>query len=130
MMQVVTAQLGQHSNLEQVIDGVAKEIKALKSERPVNLYMGGSIVMCWIEYFQKYFFLDSRARGVTPHLCLGTVWEPKLTEAVAKLVIPWRNVVDVGASVGWYTIVFARAEGHTEQEKAEEANPRQEELLT
>lgn len=129
-MQVVTAQLGQHSNLEQVIDGVAKEIKALKSERPVNLYMGGSIVMCWTAYFHKYFFLDSRDRGVTPHLCQGTVWETRLTEAVAKLVKPGQNVVDVGASVGWYTNVFARAVGHAGRVLAVEANPRLAELLT
>ena len=115
--------------MEQVIDGVAQEVKALRAERPMNLYLGGSIIMCWVDFFQKYFYLDSRDRGLTPHLCQGTVWESKITESVGRIVRPGQLVVDVGACVGWYAAIFADAVGEAGKVLAVEANPRLSELL-
>jgi FkbM family methyltransferase len=144
VVQVVTEQVGKRDSLEQVVDGMHQEIRALKSELkselkpgrlatpkvpPLNLYMGNSIVMCWIDFFHTYFFLDSRDRGVTPHLCQGSVWERKITEAVEKVVLPGQNVVDVGASIGWYTAAFMRAVGPTGRVLSIEANPRLSDLL-
>ncbi|GAQ84414.1 hypothetical protein KFL_001880080 [Klebsormidium nitens] len=124
-----TEKIGRRSNLEQVIDGVAQEVKALRAERPMNLYLGGSIIMCWVDFFQQYFYLDSRDRGLTPHLCQGTVWDSKISESVERIVRPGQLVVDVGACVGWYAAIFADAVGEAGKVLAVEANPRLSDLL-
>ncbi|GAQ91994.1 hypothetical protein KFL_009000010 [Klebsormidium nitens] len=127
--QAATKKIGRRSNFEQVINGVAHDVKVLRAERPVSLFLGGRVVMCWVDFFQQYFYLDSRDRGLTPHLCGGTVWEHEITRTVKRIVRSGQRVVDIGACMGWCTAVFAGAVGETGKVLAVEANPRLSDML-
>ena len=74
-------------------------------------------------------FLDTRDRAVGLSLMLGGVWEPTYTEAFTRLLRPGATVVDVGANLGWYTLVSARAVGRRGRVFAVAPNPRMAQLL-
>ncbi|GAQ90548.1 hypothetical protein KFL_006540020 [Klebsormidium nitens] len=111
-------------DLESALEGLTEALQTDDRSAKTNVYLGDDVLMSYIPFFDTHFFLDSRDRGVTPHLCQGTVWEQGTTEAVRALVRPGQNVIDVGACVGWYTALFARAVGPTGRVLAVEANPR------
>jgi FkbM family methyltransferase len=56
-------------------------------------------------------YLDSRDVGMSGHLLLDGFWEMWLTEAMARLVRPGMTVADVGANLGYYTLLMAELVG-------------------
>jgi FkbM family methyltransferase len=68
-------------------------------------------------------YVDSRDISIAPHLILDGVWE-EWTEAVLRqLVGPGMTVVEVGANVGYFTLVMARAVGSTGRVISFECDP-------
>ena len=60
----------------------------------------------------KYImYVDPRDRGITPHLALNGFWEAWVTVALARLIQPGWRCVDVGANVGYFTLLMADAVG-------------------
>lgn len=60
-------------------------------------------------------FVDGRDVNLTPHLLLDGDWEGWITRVVRSVVRPGMRAADVGANVGWYTLLLAEgvgAEGH------------------
>ncbi len=55
--------------------------------------------------------LPTRDQSVVPHLLMDGYWEMWLTLAVARHVQPGMSCVDVGANVGYYTLLFAELAG-------------------
>lgn len=52
-------------------------------------------------------YVDPRDESIAPSLMMDGIWESWITTAVATFVTPGMNVVNVGANVGYYTMVLA-----------------------
>jgi FkbM family methyltransferase len=94
-------------------------------ERPqerMALYLGGRRALTRTIYGQK-MFVDTGDVDLAPHLLLDGYWERHVTELFRKLVRPGMNVVEVGANVGYYTLIAAEIIGPGGRLVAFEANP-------
>lgn len=67
--------------------------------------------------------LDADDRGLSPHLILDGFWEMWVTEAIADVVKPDMVVADIGANLGYFTMVMAELVGPGGQVHAFEPNP-------
>lgn len=68
-------------------------------------------------------FLDSRDVSVTPHLLLDGYWELWITKFFMRILREGMTVVEVGANIGYYTILAASRVGVHGKVYAFEANP-------
>ncbi len=74
-------------------------------------------------------YVDSRDLSVTPYLVMHGNWEPATTKQVLRHVKPNMRVVDVGANVGYYSLLMAKAIGPKGRLVSFEANPLLAELV-
>jgi FkbM family methyltransferase len=56
-------------------------------------------------------FVDAHDVGISPHLILEGVWEEWTEAALRTLVKPGMRVLEIGANVGYFTLVLARRVG-------------------
>jgi FkbM family methyltransferase len=87
-------------------------------------YLGGDMAVCRVLGRYK-MFVDTTDIGLSVHLMLDGYWEMWLTEAIATVVKPGMTVVDIGANLGYFTLLMAeivRAEGATGTVHAFEPN--------
>lgn len=68
-------------------------------------------------------YIDTRSRDIGVHLLQTGTWETQYTEAFKSLLRPGARVVDVGANLGWYTLVAAPIVGPEGRVYAVEPNP-------
>lgn len=68
-------------------------------------------------------FLNPEDMGLTPILMFRHQWEPNETFWIVKSLKPGDTFVDVGANVGYYTIVASRIVGETGRVYAFEPDP-------
>lgn len=61
--------------------------------------------------------------SITPHLAMDGYWESWQTRFLANLIKPGWNCINVGANVGYYTLLFAELTGPTGNVWAFEPNP-------
>ena len=73
--------------------------------------------------FGHMMYLDSRDISLTPHLLRQGCWEPDVTRFFLRIVKPGMRVVEVGANVGYYTLLACSLVGPTGRVTAFEANP-------
>lgn len=90
-------------------------------QRP-NCYMGNNRVLTRTIHGHK-MYLDSRDISLTPHLIMDGYWEDWVTTAIKKIVKPGDKVVDVGANVGYFSLLMADIVGESGFVWAVEANP-------
>ncbi|MBV9842404.1 MAG: FkbM family methyltransferase [Sphingomonadaceae bacterium] len=74
-------------------------------------------------------YVDTTDVGIAPHLMLDGYWEMWVTEILASLTRPGMVVADVGANVGYFTLLMADICGPSGRVFAFEPNPRIAELL-
>jgi len=74
-------------------------------------------------------FLDAGDTAITPHIALTGTWEPGVERALRRLLRPGQSVVEIGANMGYHTLVMAEAIGPTGRLHAFEAHPRTAGLL-
>ncbi len=77
----------------------------------------------------RLIFVDTRDFALSPHLMTTGFWELWITQAMARVVRPGMVAVDVGANLGYYTVLMAEAVGPTGRVLAFEPNPAIAELL-
>jgi FkbM family methyltransferase len=58
-----------------------------------------------------WLYVDTRDTSLTPHLLTDGYWEPWVTIAIAKHVKPGMDCVDIGANVGYFTLLMAQLAG-------------------
>jgi FkbM family methyltransferase len=74
-------------------------------------------------------FLNPKDDGVCPSLIQDGCFEPYETELVTQEIKPGQVVVDIGANIGYYTLLFARQVGPTGKVIAFEPDPGNFQLL-
>ena len=68
-------------------------------------------------------YVDPNDYGLSPHLMLDGFWEMPTTEAIVNLVEPGMVAADVGANVGYFTMMLADLVGPGGHVYAFEPNP-------
>lgn len=56
-------------------------------------------------------YVDVRDQGISPHLLLDGFWESWVTVAMIRMLQPGMRVVNVGANVGYFTLLFCELVG-------------------
>jgi FkbM family methyltransferase len=87
-----------------------------------NAYLGEGSSLCRVLGRYK-MFLDTSDIGLSSHLMLDGYWEMWLTEALAETVKPGMVAVDIGANLGYFTLLMADLVGPTGAVHAFEPNP-------
>jgi FkbM family methyltransferase len=93
------------------------------SNRTTAVYLGDSTALTRTVFGHK-LYVDTRDISLAPHLLLDGEWEMWITRVFRDLVRPGMTVVDIGANVGWYTLLAAQDVGPSGRVVAFEANPR------
>jgi FkbM family methyltransferase len=87
-----------------------------------NAYLGESTSLCRVLGRYK-MFVDTRDVGLSTHLLLDGFWEMWLTEALSAVLKPGMVAVDIGANLGYYTLLMADLVGAAGRVHAFEPNP-------
>jgi len=95
---------------------------AAPSEHRMAVYLGEHRALTRTIYGHK-MYVDTRDVGVGPHLLLDGFWERDITDVFREIVQPGMTVVEIGANVGYYTILAAERIGLYGHLFAFEANP-------
>lgn len=79
--------------------------------------------------FGHELYLDARDTSLLPNLVNRGYWEPWVTRALLRHVRPGDRIVEVGACVGYFSLLFASRVGPGGSVTSFEANPRMIDLL-
>jgi FkbM family methyltransferase len=104
----------------------------LRSQGPDNrrfaAYLGDNLALTRVlDHFKMY--VDTRDISLTPHLLMEGNWEMWVTKVFQQLVRPGMTAVDIGANVGYYTMLAAAGVGLKGRVHAVEADPHTFEIL-
>lgn len=77
-----------------------------------SCYVSENLVLCRV--LRKFLmYVDGRDVSVAPHLMMSGIWEPWITMMIAKHVKPGWRCIDIGANVGYYTLLLGALVGPT-----------------
>lgn len=92
------------------------------------VHIGDRIALCRVLGRYKFYVgTDDVAFGV--HMMMEGFWESWLTVFMARRIKPGMRVVDAGANLGYYTLMFADLAGSSGRVAAIEPNPKAAALL-
>lgn len=92
------------------------------------VYLGENTVLTRLEAGHK-IYVDTRDRGLAPHIILDGFWEPEMTRAWRGTLRPGMTVIDVGSNIGYYALLAAGGVGPDGTVVAFEPDPRLHDLL-
>jgi FkbM family methyltransferase len=98
------------------------ETEALIRSLSASAYLGGGRALCRVMGRYK-MFVDTGDLGLSSHLMLDGYWELWLTEALVETLKPGMVAVDVGANLGYFTLLMADLVGPQGAVHAFEPNP-------
>ena len=87
-----------------------------------STYLGDHIAVCRV-LTRHRLYVDTRDTGITPHLINDGFWETWLTQCLARVIRPGDTCIDIGANVGYYSVLMAGLAGAAGQTIAVEPNP-------
>jgi FkbM family methyltransferase len=88
-----------------------------------NAYLGEDRILCRVLGRYK-MFVDAQDIGLSSHLLLDGYWEMWLTEVLADTIRPGMMAADIGANLGYFTMIMADLVGETGAVHAFEPNER------
>ena len=91
------------------------------NQRPM-IYLGDHTALTRTIYNQK-IFVDTRDLSLAPHILLDGYWESWITKVFTSLLQPGMTAVDVGANIGYYSLLAGAHVGDTGKVFSFEANP-------
>jgi FkbM family methyltransferase len=91
-------------------------------------YLGNNAALCRVLGRYKAY-VDTTDIGLCSHLMLDGYWEMWVTEVLASMIRPGMVVADIGANIGYFTLLMAELVGPAGRVHAFEPNPRLVELL-
>jgi FkbM family methyltransferase len=118
---------------KQVIE-IGKQLHSLResitvlSRRPPAVYVGDHLALTRI-LNGPVMYVDSRDASITPKLLTEGIYEPSITAFLAAAIRPEMKIVDIGANMGYFTLVAAAAAGPEGRVYAFEPHPRSYEIL-
>ena len=92
-------------------------------ERSWAIRLDDGMILCRILGRFK-FFADPLDHSISPHLMMDGYWEPRTTETIVDLLRPGMVAIDVGANLGYFTVLMASLVGASGRVIAFEPNPR------
>ena len=95
---------------------------------PPNAFLGDHTSLTLLDG-HLMIFVDTRSNDVAPSLLMRGVWEPEATALFQRLIRPGDTVFDLGANLGMYTLLAARAAGPGGVVHAFEPNGRYADLI-
>lgn len=72
------------------------------------VYLGDNICLCRV-LGEALIYVDTRDYGIAPHLMMSGFWESWVSVAMMSALKPGMTAVDVGANVGYYTLLMGLA---------------------
>ncbi|HEY3215177.1 MAG TPA: FkbM family methyltransferase [Candidatus Eisenbacteria bacterium] len=116
------------SFFRRLLEPLRRAYRWLQSTPGVVTYLGGHRALVRTGY-GRHLFVDTRDLSVAPQLLLHGNWEPGVTRTVRKLLRPSMTVIEVGANVGYYSMLAAWLVERTGRVYSFEANPHLARLL-
>lgn len=92
-------------------------------ERAWALRLSDDMVLCRVLGFLK-LYADPEDRSISPHLMMEGFWEPRTTEVMVDLMRHGMVSVDVGANLGYFTLLMAVLGGERGRVLSFEPNPK------
>jgi len=89
--------------------------------RPL-IYLGDHLALTKSIFGHK-LYVDTRDLSLAPHILLDGCWESWITDFFRSVIKPGMNVLDIGANIGWYSIIAADLIGPQGRLTSFEANP-------
>lgn len=108
-------------HLEHLLTYPRQRNEAVIRELCANAYLGRRRSLCRVLGRYK-MIVDTGDVGLSSHLLLDGYWEMWLTELLVKVVKPGMKVVDIGANLGYFSLLMADLVGPTGQVHAFEPN--------
>lgn len=68
-------------------------------------------------------YVDKRDRSLTPHLMMDGFWETWMTKCLAEIIKPGDTCLDIGANLGYFSVLMSALTGASGQTVAIEPNP-------
>ncbi len=103
-------------------------LEAISRQAARSAYFGENTTIARV--LGKYtLWLDTRDTELSPHLCLDGFWEAWITLAMMRSLRPGWRCLDIGAHLGYYTMIMADAVGPSGRVIAVEPNPQLNRLL-
>jgi FkbM family methyltransferase len=96
----------EHSAAQAARQPAAAQPATAPTIRP-PVYMGDNVALLCTTNYNK-MLVDTRDLLIAPWLLIHGEWEPEETELVKKLIKPGDVFVDVGANLGYYTLLAVR----------------------
>lgn len=98
------------------------EAEAVFESNSRSAYLGGNRALCIV--LGKYkMYVDTTDIGFSPHMMFDGYWEYWLTKFIADHVAEGAHVMDVGANLGYYTLLLADIVGESGKVYGFEPNP-------
>ena len=116
--------------LSQRLDNIEVGLADLHADRYPKgpLYFGDHTALVATRWGAK-ILVDTRDAAISPWIALDGLWETHVTEWLQRTLRPGQVFVDVGANVGYFTLLGGQLVGPRGRVVAVEAHPRLAELL-
>ena len=116
------------STIREITSLTGYEFETACRDHTSYAYLGNNTGLCKI--LTKYnIYVDTTDVGVTPHLIMDGFWETWLTQCLVEIVREGDVCIDIGANLGYYSLLMSELCGKTGRTVAIEPNPRICELL-
>lgn len=93
-----------------MLDTLISLLRARLRRRSDWYYLGNGVGLA-LTHFGRKIFLPGDDAGMTPELILTGRWEPHVEALLRRILKPGMQVAEVGASIGFHTLVMGEAVG-------------------
>lgn len=114
--------------IEKLVRGINSGVENMAPRSHSAVYVGDHLAVTRaLDRF--YIYVDTRDLALSPPLLLEGKWEHSITTFLLDLIKPGMTVVDIGANIGYFTLLAASLTGEKGVVYAFEPNPANFKLL-
>jgi hypothetical protein len=102
--------MGPFTSIREIAFLNRNEFERTCTDNIFNIYLGDHVSLCKI--LTKYkMYVDTRDMGIVPHLMMDGYWESWLTQCLARIVKDGDVCLDIGANLGYYSLMMSELSG-------------------